>query len=105
MIDLRRRRAAEGRSIAARLRRIVYPLWALLLLVCVTAVGALQIQANEVNQLTLAITPAFDANAQVLQAMTDAQTGLLGYQASHDPELLTPYRGARARTTAALATR
>ena len=104
MIDLRRRRAAEGRSIAARLRRLVYPLWALLLLVGVTAVGALQIEANEVNRLTLAISPAFDANAQVLQAMTDAETGLLGYQASHDPELLTPYRGAEARTMAALAT-
>src|SRR5665648_306418 len=108
MIDLRRRReqvsAAQGRPIAARLRHLVYPLWALLLLVGVTAVGALQIEANEVNRLTLAINPAWDANAQVLQAMTDAQTGLHGYQVSHDPELLTPYRGAEARTMAALAT-
>src|SRR5665647_715194 len=104
MIDQRRRRAAEGRSIVARLRRSAYPLWALLLLAGVTAVGALQIQANEVNRLTLAINPARDANAQVLQAMTDAQTGLLGYQVSHDPELLARYRGARARTTAALET-
>src|SRR5674476_109363 len=104
MIDQRRRRAAEGRSIVARLRRSAYPLWALLLLAGVTAVGALQIQANEVNRLTLAISPAWDANAQVLQAMTDAQTGQLGYQVSHDPELLPPHRRARARTTAALAT-
>src|SRR5665647_45869 len=108
MIDLRRRRqqvsAAQGRPIAASLRRLVYPLLALLLLVGVTAVGALQIEANEVNRLTLAVNPAVDANAQVLQAMTDAQTRLHEYQASHDPELLTPYRGAEARTMAALAT-
>src|SRR5665647_3815260 len=104
MFDQRRRRAAEGRSIAARLRHLVYPLWALLLVVGVTAVGALQIHANEVNRLTVAISPAVDANAEVLQAMTDAQTGLLGYQVSHDPELLARYRGARARTTAALET-
>src|SRR5665647_3013840 len=108
MIDLRRRRqqvsAAQGRSIAVSLRRLVYPFLALLLLVGVTAVGALQIETNEVNWLTLAISPAFDANAQVLQAMTDAETGLHGYQVSHDPELLTPYRGAEARTMAALAT-
>src|SRR5450759_3681534 len=110
MIDLRRRRrrqqvpAAQGRPIAVSLRRLVYPFLALLFLVGVTAVAALQIEANEVNRLTLAISPAFDANAQVLQAMTDAETGLHGYQVSHDPELLTPYRGAEARTMAALAT-
>jgi len=79
-------------------------LWVLLLVVCVTAVGALQIQANEVNRLTRAIGPAFDANAEVLQAMIDAETGLLGYQASLDPALLTPYRGARERTLGALST-
>ena len=104
MTDLRRRRAAEGKPIATRLRHYLYVLWALLFLVCVTAVGALQIQANEVNRLTLALGPAVDANGQVLQAMTDAETGLRGFQASHDPELLTLYRGARARTMAALAT-
>src|SRR5665647_1332201 len=108
MIDLRRRRqqvsAAQGRPIAASLRRLVYPLLALLLLVGVTAVGALQIEANEVNRLTLALGPAVEANGQVLQAMTDAETGLRGYQVSHNPELLAPFRGARARTMAALAT-
>ena len=104
MTDLRRRRAAECKPIATRLRHYLYVLWALLFLVCVTAVGALQIQANEVNRLTLALGPAVDANGQVLQAMTDAETGLRGFQASHDLELLTLYRGARARTMAALAT-
>ncbi|TFB50264.1 ATP-binding protein [Cryobacterium tagatosivorans] len=104
MIDLRRRRAAQGRPIAARLRRFVYVLWALLLLVCVTAVGALQIQTNEVNRLTLALGPAVDANGHVLHFMSDAETELLGYELSHDPERLTHYRADRARTMAALAT-
>lgn len=100
----RQRPAVEGLRIATRVHRLIIALWILLLVVCVTAVGALQIQANDVNRLTRAIGPAFDANAEVLQAMTDAETGLLGYQASLDPALLTPYRGARERALAALST-
>ena len=68
MADLRRRRGDKGRSIAARLRHLVYLFWALLLLVSVTAVGALQIQTNEVNRLTLAIGPATVANAAIVRA-------------------------------------
>lgn len=104
MIDLRRRRAAAGLPIATQLRRLVFLLGALLLLVCGTAIGALQLEVNEVNQLILAVGPAFDANRQVLQAMTDAETGLRGYEVSRDPQLLAPYEGADARTMAALAT-
>ena len=103
-INPRQRLASEGLHIATRLRRLISVLWVLLLVVCVTAVGALQTQATDVNRLTRAIGPAFDINAEVLQAMTDAETGLLGYQASFDPRLLTPYLTARARSTAALAT-
>ena len=104
MADLRRRRAAIGRPISARLRRHVYILWALLLLVCVTAVWGLQIQAGEVDRLTLATGPAVDANVQVLQTMTDAETGLRGYEVSHNRAMLQPYLGAQTRTTASLAT-
>ncbi|MBC7597228.1 MAG: GAF domain-containing protein [Kineosporiaceae bacterium] len=104
MIDLRRRRRAAASTIATRLRHYLSVLWALLFLVCFTAVGALQIQANEVNRLTLAIGPAVDANIQIRQAMADAETALHGYQLSRDPELLTLYGGAQARTMAALAT-
>jgi diguanylate cyclase (GGDEF)-like protein len=99
-----RRRATEALPIATRLRRLIFALWTLVLVAAVTAVGALQIQAHEVNELTSAIGPAFDANGEVLQAMTDAETGLLGYQASLDAVLLTPFRGAEARTMAALST-
>lgn len=83
-------------------RHYIYLLGALLLLVSITAVGALQVQANQINRLNEAIAPAFDANNQVLKAMSDAQMGLLGYQAFNDRNLLIPYRGAYARTLAAL---
>lgn len=102
-IGQRHHRPDEGLPIATALRRLILALWSLLLVACVTAVGGLQIQAKEVNHLTLAIGPAWDANGQVLQAMTDAEAGLLGYQASRDLELLTPYRSAEARTMAAMA--
>ncbi|MEO8518959.1 MAG: GGDEF domain-containing protein [Dermatophilaceae bacterium] len=103
-VRLRHQPATEGVHIATRLRRLVSLLWILLLVVCVTAVGSMQTQANAVNELTRAIGPAFNANGQVLQAMTDAETGLLAYQASLDPVLLAPYLGAERRTTTALET-
>ena len=104
MIDLRRRRGVAAQPIAAQLRRLVFVLWALLLLVCVTAVGVLQIGGNQVDNLRRAVAPAFDANRDVLQAMSDAETGLRGYEATRDRRLMAPYVGAQARTMAALAT-
>ena len=111
MTDPRRRRAArrvrpaeQGQPISARLRRHAYTLSALLVLVCVTAVWGLGIQAGEVDRLTLATGPAVDANVQVLQTMTDAETGLRGYEISHSRAMLEPYFGAQTRTMASLAT-
>ncbi len=52
MTDLRRRWAVEGRPIASDLRLAVYLTLALLLLVCVSAIGALSLQSAEVNRLT-----------------------------------------------------
>ncbi|MEP7034412.1 MAG: diguanylate cyclase [Dermatophilaceae bacterium] len=102
LTDLRQRRDIRGLRIVTNVRLIISVLWIMLLLVCVTAVGALQIQANEVAYLTLAVSPAFEANDEVLQVMTDAETALLGYQASHDPRLLQPYRDAKAQATTAM---
>jgi len=101
MTDLRRR-PVGGQPIAVRLRHFVLFLWGLLLVVCLTAVGALQVQATQVNRLTLFIGPAYDANVAVLQAMTDADAGLLRYQATQDSALLVPFRSERARTMSAL---
>ena len=104
MSERRPRRVAAAQPIAARLRRVVYGLLALLILVCLAAIGVLQIQANASDLVIRANTPAFEANRQVLQAMTDAETGLRGYEVSHDSDLLAPYLGAHAWTLKALTT-
>ncbi|MEK7410612.1 MAG: hypothetical protein AAB327_04380, partial [Actinomycetota bacterium] len=69
-----------------------------------TAIGALRLQANEIDRLTRTIAPAIDANSEVLRAMTDADSGLLGYQVAHDLTKLALYRDAHERAVAALAT-
>jgi two-component system, OmpR family, phosphate regulon sensor histidine kinase PhoR len=76
----------------------------MLLIVSFTAVGSLQLQSANMRRLTLVQGPALDANGQLLQAMTDAQAGLNGYQLSGDRALLQPYFGTHDRTMSALAT-
>ncbi|MDQ1537082.1 MAG: two-component system, OmpR family, phosphate regulon sensor histidine kinase PhoR, partial [Actinomycetota bacterium] len=97
-----RHRAAQGGTIAASLRKLVFLCWAMLLVVSFTAVGSLAAHSDNIRRLTLIDGPAVDANNQVRQAMVDAQTGLYGYQMSGDRILLQPYLGARSRTMAAL---
>jgi two-component system phosphate regulon sensor histidine kinase PhoR len=104
MSEWRRHRAAQGWTTAARLRKLVYLCWGILLIVSLTAVGSLQLQLQNIRRLTLIQIPVVDANGQVLQAMTDAQTGLNAYQLSGDRALLQPYFGAHDRTMTALAT-
>jgi len=100
----RRRGAAQGWSITARLRLLVILCWAMLLAVSFTAVASLEAQSRNIRLLTLVQGPARDANIAVLRAMTDAQIGLNAYQSSGDRTLLQPYFGARNRTMSALAT-
>jgi len=76
----------------------------MLLVVSVTAVGSLAVQSGNIGRLTMIDGPAMDANNQVRAAMSDAQIGLNGYQASGDRALLQPYFGAHDRTQAALST-
>jgi len=104
MSERRRQLAAEGWTIAGHLRRLVFLCWAMLLVVSVTAVGSLAVQSGNIGRLTMIDGPAMDANNQVRAAMSDAQIGLTGYQASGDRESLQPYLGAHERTLAALAT-
>ena len=55
--------------------------------------------------ITTVVAPAYDANRQALQAMSDGETGLRGYQLSGgEPSLLQPYRTGEPRTGAALRT-
>ncbi len=76
----------------------------MLLLVGSTAIVSLQSQLENTRLLTLVQGPAVDANRDLLQAMTDAQTGLNAYQVSGNRGLLEPYLGAQGRTMASLAT-
>jgi two-component system phosphate regulon sensor histidine kinase PhoR len=104
MSERRRHLAVQGRTIAGHLRILVFLCWAMLLVVSLTAVGSLSVQSDNIGRLTMIDGPALDANNQVRQAMSDAQIGLNGYQASGDRGLLQPYFGAHDRTLAALAT-
>jgi signal transduction histidine kinase/CHASE3 domain sensor protein len=98
------RLTADGRPIATRLRRLLFALWLLLVLLSVVTIVAFQSQTSGVDRLTLVIGPANSANSQALQAMTDAEAGLLGYQATGDPGLLAQLHGAEIRMMAALRT-
>ena len=104
MSEWRRRQAAAGGTIAGHLRSLVFLCWAMLLVVSVTAFASLEVQSDNIGRLTLIDGPALDANNSVRAAMSDAQIGLSGYQASGDRGLLAPYLGAQGRTMASLAT-
>src|SRR5664280_1594426 len=104
MSERRRHLAAAGGTVAGHLRKLVFLCWAMLLVVSVTAVGSVAVQSGNIGRLTMIDGPAMDANNQVRAAMSDAQIGLNGYQASGDRALLQPYFGAHDRTQAALST-
>jgi two-component system phosphate regulon sensor histidine kinase PhoR len=102
--EARPRQVAAGWTTANRLRKLVFACWAMLLLVSITAVGSLAVQAEHIRRLTLVDGPALDANNLVRQTMAEAQTGLNAYQVSGNLALLQPYVGAQERTTTALRT-
>ncbi len=104
MTDLRRRLVVGGRSLASYLYLYFYLTCTLLILVGVSVVGVLYLQNINADRLALVSRSAFSANSEVLQAMTDAQAGLRGYQISNDRVLLSPYLGTHTRTMAALTT-
>ena len=84
-----------------RSRPVRQHLWLLVgvlltIMLVITVVSLISVRAEEagVNQLATVIGPAYDVNAQILQTMTDAETGFDGYLADGDPALLAPYNGA-----------
>ena len=104
MFERRREGAADGWTTASRLRKLVFLCWAMLLVVSFTAAGSLYFQSESIRQLTAIDIPAVEANNEIRQAISDAQTGLMGYELSGNRALLQPYFGSRDRTMAALAT-
>ena len=92
------------RPVAQRLRLLVGALCALMLVIAAVAFSGLEAENGYVDRLTRAIGPALTANADALQAMTDAESGLRAYSTSRDLQFLEPYWGAHGRASAALTT-
>lgn len=84
-------------TVERRLFGLVFTLVALMVL----AVGVSGISAygayRTAQTLAKVNGPAADANAALLQTLTDAETGLRGYEATHDATLLQPFEGAQRR--------
>jgi len=85
-------------TVTQRLRRLVFVLVGLMLLALVTGTVAVLGAYHQVDELATLNGPAADANASILQTLTDAETGLRGYDGSRDQVLLEPFSGAEQRT-------
>lgn len=91
---------SEVKSISAKLNRLVYLGWAMLLVVSIVAVWVTRVQSSQFRYLSSTITPAVEFNGEIFRNMTTAQTELRLYETSHDPELLTSYRAVQAHVIA-----
>lgn len=87
-------------TVSQRLRRLVFLLVGLMLLAVVTGTVAVLGAYRQVDELATLNGPAADANASILQILTDAETGLRGYDGSRDQVLLEPFNGAQRRAAA-----
>ncbi|QGG94694.1 sensor histidine kinase [Actinomarinicola tropica] len=87
---------AEPRSVATVLRVAVVGAVALVALVAVGAVVALGATSDGIDEVTQSIEPTLDANAALLQTMTDAESGERGFIATGDERFLEAYDDALA---------
>ncbi|CAN7448773.1 ATP-binding protein [Knoellia sp. LjRoot47] len=87
-------------SVTQRLRRLVFLLVGLMLLALLTGTAAVVGASRHVDRLAVVLGPAADANASLLQTLTDAETGLRAYDATTNPLLLEPFYGAQERSVA-----
>ncbi len=96
---------ASPLPIRRRLHRLVWLMGFFMLAIAVPTAVVLQVQVRSTTMITTVVAPAYDANRQALQAMSDGETGLRGYQLSGgEPSLLQPYNTGEQRTGAALRT-
>jgi len=92
-------RLSSGLTVTQRLRRLVFTLVGLMLLALLTGTVAVVGASRQVDRLATVLGPAADANAALLQNLTDAETGLRAYDANPNPVLLEPFYGAQTRST------
>lgn len=89
--------AAAAPSLKQRLRLLVLLLIGLMLVAVALGVGSVYTAYQNQQTLTRVNGPAADANSALLQTLTDAETGLRGYQATHDAVMLAPFLGGEQR--------
>jgi len=89
---------ASALTVTQRLRRLVFILVGLMLLALVAGTVAVLGAYRQVDELATVNGPAADANNSILQILTDAETGLRGYDGSRDQVLLEPFNGAQRRS-------
>jgi len=73
------------------LRRLIVLIVVLVVGLTVLGAVALLLLFRQVDALDAKIAPAEDANGQVLQSMTDAESGLRGFLITRDPAFLQPF--------------
>ena len=84
---------------------MVWLMGAFMLAIAASTAVILQVQVMSTARITTVVAPAYDQNRQALQAMTDAETSLRGFQVSGgERSLLEPYDSGQQRTFSALRT-
>lgn len=95
------RRSAQ--PIRRLLRRNVAVLFVLTVLAGAAGVAAIGVITQRVDRITQQLEPLASANAAILQALTNAETGERGYVLTGQPAFLAPYRAGRAAYPRAVA--
>ncbi|MGZ4428084.1 MAG: sensor histidine kinase [Nocardioidaceae bacterium] len=93
---------SEGRArgldgISAQMRTLVFGLVALVLLAGVAGIVGVGLATHTVHRLGDDLFPTFDANADVLQDVADADVSIRAWVATEDTAELAPYHAARRR--------
>jgi len=86
------RDARDG--VGTRLRRLVFSMLALLVLLGAAGAGAVRIAAGQVDKLSNGYTPANDLHSTVLTLMLGSETAVRGYLITGDAAFLQPYQNA-----------
>jgi two-component system phosphate regulon sensor histidine kinase PhoR len=84
-------RRSEGRPVRSSLRSVFAILLTTIVLGGGAALIAVRVVDDQLNSVVDRYSPLVAANAAVLQALTDAETGERGYQLTTDTKFLQPY--------------
>jgi CHASE3 domain sensor protein len=93
---------APGGTARSKLVQVIISALGTLIVLLVCVVIGLVLARQLIVLARTALSPTATANRAILQAMTDSQSSLRGYQLTRDPAILQPYREAQAPLAAAL---